>query len=319
MHRAIMVAASDGALLRCVSVIVAPASAPRLLSLVCVALVLAVGGGCERGGSVADGPAAAVAGVTPDQAETPNGAEAPGQVEPPAVVLPDAEGILSRAAEAMGGREAIDRVQSFYYRGKIEMVGQNIHGNLEIWWKGGDFFMEQVVPGIGEMRAGKQGDTIWADDPINGKRMLSGIEAEQHAWASSLLLAAEWKRYFDSAKTIAERTVAGKTIHEVELSAASGLTVEMSFDSTTGLQVGQTFEQVTPMGKQPFDVTFSDYREVDGIKIAFKQVIDAKVQTVVQVIEVVELGAPVDESKFAYPRAGGDVVVQPKATPVAGG
>ncbi|MCA9649928.1 MAG: hypothetical protein KC501_08465 [Myxococcales bacterium] len=220
--------------------------------------------------------------------------------------------MLDRAAVAMGGRQAIDTIQSFHYRGTIEMLGQNIRGDLRIWWKGGDFYMEQIVPGIGEMRAGKQGDRIWADDPVNGRRRLTGIEAEQHTWASSLLLAADWKRYFDEAQTIAEREVDGHRILDVRLSSATGLEVTMSFDADTGLQVGQSFEQVTPMGRQPFDVTFEDYRDVDGIKIAFRQVIDAKFQKIVQVIEEVELNAAVDEGLFAQPGSA-DVVRRPSA------
>jgi len=240
------------------------------------------------------------------------GAEgASAEVEPPAPTLPDAESVLARAAEAMGGREAIDRVHSFYYRGTIDLVGQNIHGDLQIWWKGGDFFMEQIVPGIGEMRAGKEGEEIWAEDPVNGRRILAGVEAEQHAWASTVLLAADWKRYFDRAETIAEREVVGKKILDVRLASASGLEVVMSFEAESGLQVGQSFEQLTPMGKQPFEVSFQDYRDVDGIKIAFKQVIDAKVQKVVQVIDKVEINAEVDESRFAFPRRGADLVRQP--------
>lgn len=230
--------------------------------------------------------------------------------------LPEAQGVLDRATEAMGGKAAIARVQSFHYRGTIDMVGHNIHGDLEIWWEAGDFYMEQKVPGIGTMRAGKRGDEIWAEDPIHGRRRLFGVEAEQHAWASSVLLAAEWKRYFERAQTVAERTVDGKRIYDVRLESGSGLEVVMSFDAESGLQVGQGFEQVTPMGKQPFEVRFEDYRDVDGIKLAYRQVIDAKIQQVVQEITEVEINPAIDESRFAMPRGEGvDVVVAPDAPP----
>jgi hypothetical protein len=262
-----------------------------------------LGSACDRGGQDA-GPAAGT----------------PAEVDPAAAAsltapeLPAAEAILDRAAQAMGGTEAIARVESFYYRGTLEMVGQNIRGDLEIWWKGGDFFMEQVVPGIGVMRAGKLGGEIWSEDPIHGRRKLTGVEAEQHAWASSLLLAAEWKRYFDHAKTLGARKVDGHMVYDVQLSAASGLEVTMSFDAESGLQVGQSFSQVTPMGKQPFEVRFEDYREVEGLQLAYRQIIDAKVQQVVQVITEVRLNAEVDASKFAYPRTGADVVRQAAPT-----
>lgn len=273
-------------------------------------IALVLGSACDSGPS-AEGTAPAQAAAS----EVAAGAAA-SDAAPAVPELPAAEAILDRAAVAMGGKEAIAGVESFYYRGTIEVVGQNIRGDLEIWWKGGDFFMTQAVPGIGEMRAGKQGDEIWSEDPIYGRRKLSGVEAEQHAWASSLLLAAEWQRYFDRAKTVGKRVADGHTIYDVELAAASGLQVVMSFDADTGLQVGQSLEQVTPMGRQPFDVRFEDYRQVDGIEIAFRQVIDAKIQQMVQVITEVRINPDVDESKFAYPRTGADVVRQPK--PAAG-
>lgn len=273
-------------------------------------LAVALLAGCERGSAPPEGngdPPAAPGGDQPSG--DAGGAKA---AEPPAKPLPQAQGILDRATAAMGGREAIDAIDSFHYRGTVEMLGQNIRGELRIWWKGGDYYMEQVIPGIGEMRAGKRGDQIWADDPINGRRTLSGAEAEQHTWASSILLAADWQRYFDRAQTVAERTADGTTLYDVKLGSASGLEVTMSFDAESGLQVGQTFEQITPMGRQPFDVTFDDYREIDGVKIAFRQEIDAKFQKIVQVIDEVQLNAEVDESKFAFPRTGSDLVRQPK-------
>lgn len=267
-------------------------------------LVLALGSACQQDSTSAGTGASASASASAGAEAKP----AAGEPAAAAVELPAAEGILERAVVAMGGKDAIDRVQSFYYRGTLEMKGQNIKGDLEIWWKGGDFFMVQVVPGFGEMRAGKQGDEIWAQDPINGLRRLSGVEAEQHAWASSLLLAAEWHRYFQTAKTIAAREVDGRKLYDVELGAASGLRVVMSFDAESGLQVGQSFEQITPMGTQPFEVRFEDYREVEGIKLAYRQIIDAKVQQVVQVITEVRLNADVDAAQFAYPRTGTDLV-----------
>ncbi|MCA9704780.1 MAG: hypothetical protein KDK70_02885 [Myxococcales bacterium] len=277
-------------------------------------LVLSLGGACNKNGAPAERAAAAKTEGPEGPAGEPKAepGEPKAEASPPRPDLPAATGLLQKAALAMGSAEALAKVQSFYYRGTIEMKGQNIRGDLQIWWKGGDFFMEQVIPGIGEMRAGKRGDEIWAEDPINGPRRLSGIEAEQHAWASSLLLAAEWNRYFDTAQTVGERAVDGRTVYDVELSAASGLAVTMSFDAESGLQVAQSFEQVTPMGKQPFDVRFEDYREVEGVKLAFRQVIDAKVQQVIQEITEVKINAEVDESRFGYPHAG-DVVRQPPA------
>src|SRR5690606_22297510 len=110
----------------------------------------------------------------------------------------------------------------------------------------------------GTVRAGKAGDVVWAEDPITGLRELEGAEAEQHMWASSLQLAAEWTRYFEKASTVGERVLDEKKVYDVELVAATGGKVTMSFDAETGLQVAQSFQQVTPLGSLPVTVKMQD-------------------------------------------------------------
>ena len=228
--------------------------------------------------------------------------------------LPDAEAVLAKAVEAVGGKDKLATITSFHLVGKLLVTGQNITGDLELWWKDGDFYTEQKMVGIGEIRAGKQGAKIWSEDPINGRRELTGLEAEQHTWASSLLLAADWKRYFATAETIGQRDKDGKTLYDVKLKSASGAEVELTFDAESGLQVAQKFQQDTPLGKMPVAVEMQDYRDVDGLKLPFKQVTDASLAKATQEIVSIEFNVPVDTAKFAMP-TGGAPVVEGKAPP----
>jgi hypothetical protein len=272
----------------------------RTLAQALFAVALVVGGACKDS---AEGSPQAQADRTP--AASAGESSAGGEAESG---LPAAEKVLERAVEAAGGRATLDAVESFYLAGQISIPGQNIEGNIEIWWKGGDFYTEQQMHGIGKLRAGKSGSTIWSDDPINGLRRLEGAEAEQHTWASSLLPAADWKRYFETAETVEQREVEGATVLDVKLTSGSGAEVVMTFDADTGLQVQQKYEQVTPMGKMPVSVKLQDYREVDGIKIAFEQVTDATLAKAMQTITKVELNLDVDTSTFAMPAANHETV-----------
>jgi hypothetical protein len=85
----------------------------------------------------------------------------------------------------------------------------------------------------------------------------------------------------------------------------------MTFDAESGLQLAQKFSQVTTFGKTPVEVTFEDWRDVDGIRFAFRQVTDAKVTKLEQTLERVEIGAEVDSGKFAMPSGGAEVVALP--------
>jgi len=227
-----------------------------------------------------------------------------------AATLPAATELLDKAVEAQGGRAKFDAITSLYLEGTTEVSAQKIRGDMKLWWKDGDFYIEQQMIGIGTQRAGKQGDVIWTEGPINGLRKLSGSEAEQHAWASSPSLPAHWQRYFDKAETTAEREHHGKKVYDVKLTSKTGANVTLSFDAVSGLQVVQAFKQVTPMGEVPLAVEFDDYRDVDGIKLPHKQVTDLMVATATQTLTKVEIGAAVDTSKFAMP-TGGTAVVSP--------
>lgn len=222
--------------------------------------------------------------------------------------LPDAATLLQQSAEASGGREKIDAIESYHVTGKVSAPKIGVTGSTEMWWKGGDFFMVQTLEGIGTTRSGKQGEVIWTDDPIYGLRRLQGQEAEQHWWASSLMLAAQWNRHFAKAETVAARETDGKTLYDVKLTSKSGTEVTLTLDAESKLQVAQAFEIVNPMGKTPAKTELDDYREVDGIKVPFKMRSDVTVVQMEQEITEVEFNVDVDASKFAMPTGDTEVV-----------
>lgn len=263
---------------------------------------LAAASGCTKRSESDTGSAQASANGEPSAADQ-GGAEAE-----PDPDLPSAQTLIEKAVDAVGGRDKLDAIHSFHHAAEISIAGQNIAGDTKMWWKDGDFYTEGHMAGLGEFRAGKSGDVIWSEDPINGLRKLEGAEAEQQAWASSLMLVADWKSYFESAQTEAQREIDGRKVYDVKLTSDTGTEVLLSFDAESGLQVAQSFEQVTPMGSMPVELKMEDYREVEGVKVAFTQVTDASLAKATQSITKLEINPEVDTSKFAMPTSGADVV-----------
>lgn len=284
--------------------------ARTILLMVVMALALA----CDKGS--ADGK---TDGKTDGKATADaKGGDAKGDAKagtPAANGLPEATAVLDKAVAAVGGKDKVEAIQSFYVEGQLAVSGQNITGEMKLWWKGGDFYTEQTMIGIGTIKGGKQGDTIWSQDPINGLRKLAGTEAEQYSWGSSLLLAADWQRYFTTAETVGERELDGKKVYDVKLTSKSGANVQLTFDATSGLQVAQEFKGSTPLGEMPIAVKLEDYREVGGLQLPYKQVTDAKLAEATQTITKIELGGAIDETKFAMPSGGAEVVTPPAVGP----
>lgn len=267
---------------------------------------------CDDAVVAADGkPAPAKPDAPTAAAPTKDVAPAPVDV----ASLPAATELLEKAVEAQGGRARWDALTSLYFEGETSVMAQKVGGKMKLWWQAGDFYVEAEMIGVGIVRAGKQGDVIWTEDPVSGLRNVTGAEAEQHAWASSPSLPAQWQRHFAKAETIGQREIGGKKAYDVQLTAKSGSTVTLSFDAETGLQLAQSFKQITPMGEVPLSIELQDYREVDGFKLPFVQVTDLKIAKATQTLTKVEFGVPVDATKFAMPTSG-TTVVKPGPKPV---
>jgi len=219
-----------------------------------------------------------------------------------------AEELLAEAVEAMGGAAKFDALQSFYSEATLSTGSLGLTGTAKTWWRGGDFYNESEMPGVGQMKIGRLGDQVWGNDPISGLRALSDKEAEQAMWSASLCLAHNWKRYFKSVSGPVAAVEDGKRVLEISLTTPLGDVVVLRLDAETKLPVSQSFTQVSPLGSMPMKVRFKDYRETDGLKIAFQQELDASITKLVSTTVKMEFNAPVDESKFAMPGAAQAVV-----------
>ncbi len=254
-------------------------------------LVSLVFAACSGGAANSDAAAGSTAGK-------PVAAAQPGKP-----VLPHAEQLLTEAVEAMGGAEKFAGLKSFYAESKLDMGTMALTGTVKTWWRGGDFYNEVEMPGAGQMRMGSLANKAWSDDPISGLRMLAGKEAEQALWSATQCLACDWKRYFTKAETTAVKDVEGKQLAEITFTSAAGDTVVLRLDTTTRLPVSQSFEQASPVGPMPVTVYFKDFRDVEGMKIPFEQVIDNSLTKASSTTTKIELNAVVDDTKFAMPGA----------------
>ena len=264
-------------------------------------------GGCAKsngdGAAKADGKEAAKG----------DGAKDSGADGKAAAALPKAEDLLTKSVEAAGGKAAFAKVESFYYQGQLEIAGQKLEAKAELWWKNGDFYTEQNMGGVGKVRAGKKGGKIWADDPVNGLRDLKGLEAEQVTWQSHMMLPVEWQSYFSRAETVREDKVGDKPVYVVKLTSASGAELEMMFDKAGGLWTGMKFTQDTPMGKIPVTLALEDYREVSGIKIAFKQVTEMPLANATMEMQKLDVNVEISEARFEKHAADAEVVKKGEA------
>ena len=242
----------------------------------------------------------------PEQTDATADASKPAaEVEEPEVSqenLPAAEDMLAKAVAALGGQEKIESIKTFYAEAETVIPQQNITSVAKTWWKDGRSYVEQEMPQVGVFKVWTTPDGVWSEDPINGLRKLEGQELAQARWGESLVLVADWEKYFDAAQTKGRRKKDDKTLIDVELTSESGANLKIAFDEESGLPLEQSFVQVSPNGNMPLTVYIQEYEEVDGLKREKKTVTDMTLLEATTTMKSFEAGAKVPDKKLLPPK-----------------
>jgi hypothetical protein len=217
--------------------------------------------------------------------------------------LPSAAAIHARYLEALGGRTAIAAQTNVRLLGRIEVPAQGISGTIEIATATPPrIFSRIVIPGMGEILSGFDGTTAWSINPAMGPMVLSGRAREQMEQQADLHLPLHLDRWVDSMKVLGAVEFSGKPTYEVQVWLRTGENFREYYDRETGLLVGVSRTQASPMGDLPATSVLDDYRDVGGVRMA--GTIRLTVMGIEQVIRVDSVSlAPIPDSVFALPAA----------------
>jgi hypothetical protein len=98
-----------------------------------------------------------------------------------------------------------------------------------------------------------------------------------------------------------KESVNGHDAYVIEATPQDGAAETMWFDADSGLHVRTQREGEGPNGKVTFDMTFDDYREVDGIKLPFVMHFSLGDFAFVIKLSEVKHNVPIDDAKFDKP------------------
>jgi hypothetical protein len=77
--------------------------------------------------------------------------------------------------------------------------------------------------------------------------------------------------------------------------------VRLYFDQSSGLLVRMVRYAETPVGRNPTQIDYADYRDADGVKIPFRWTLSRLNGRFTIQIADVKSNVPVDDAKFARP------------------
>jgi hypothetical protein len=219
--------------------------------------------------------------------------------------LRPAEAILRDYARAIGGEEAWKRHRSLYMKRQVQAKGMAIDGTEERYaTSAGQLLSVSVLPGMGTFRQGSDGKVRWSEDPINGLRILEGVEDEEArldaTWNAEVQLASSYEKVRSVKPPVPPP--AGQRYECVELVAKVAPPAVTCFDARTHLRVLQKGTHAGPQGPTPYLTLFRDWRELGGMKIPYGEETTAGPLTMEARVLEVKLDSPLDPKMFAVPR-----------------
>ncbi len=222
----------------------------------------------------------------------------------PQVALPSADQVLDKYVKAIGGKAALEKLTSRVSKGTLVMDQLPGPAPEEIYAKASNKqYMVTDLSSFGQAKRGFNGVVGWEDNPQNGMRDITGPELVAMKRDADFYRAIKLRELYPKMTVKGKESVNGHDAYVLEATPPEGAAETMYFDADSGLLVRTARETEGPNGKFTLDVTFDDYREVDGIKLPF--VLHFSLGDFAFVIKLSEVkhNLPIDDAKFDKPAA----------------
>ena len=234
----------------------------------------------------------------PDSSATP----IPKPIPSPSVKLPAAKAIVAKYVKAIGGREALLKHKSRYQTGSIELSPMGVKGTIESYSRSDDRALTKVsLAGVGDILDGFDGTMGWTSNPVQGSRIKEGKELQQAKRLSTFAREANLEKIYTTL-TVRGTEKVGDRYSYVIVASTEGLPDDiLYFDTETGLMLRSDSVAIVPEGQQTTTTFYEDYRDVNGIKTAFRLRAKTPAFEITTIVSEIKYDVPIEDSKFARP------------------
>lgn len=232
--------------------------------------------------------------------------------------LPQGRDILAKHVEAVGGADKIRSLKATHIKGEFQMPAFDLKAPLTIWLaRPQNARFEMEIPGMGKVIKGTNGEIGWEVSDITGPRILEGVELSQFLREADGLADLHPEKYFKSIECRGTEEVDGKMCYVVELTSKNEEeSVETRYyDKETYLLVKNKQVQRTNMGDLAAETHISDYRDLNGMKVAHRIEVNVMDQQQVLSMQEFEFNPDMADGTFDTPEAIQELLTADEESP----
>ena len=217
--------------------------------------------------------------------------------------------VVDKYVQAVGGKDAIQKVTSRVMTGSIESpatgdAGSLVPGAIEVDEKAPNKRVVDIIfPGTGEDHQGFDGVSGWFVDPDEGPQDLPAAALPSVKLESEFYREIHLRDLFPKMALKGTTKVNGQDAVVVEAPHADGTIEAFYFDAASGLLVRDDVPVDVPdEGHTTVENDFSDYRDVDGVKLPFAiHQTSPDFEYIIKFKEIRQ-NVPIDDAKFQKPK-----------------
>jgi photosynthetic reaction center cytochrome c subunit len=217
-----------------------------------------------------------------------------------AKTLPSSDAILDKYLQAVGGRDAVEKITSRVEKASLTTPnGQEV--SIDIYAKAPDKRISMMHMKDGDSVTAFDGHQGWLSNPGRPVRPMSEQDNNVAKLDADLHFAADVKQLFANFHVFESEKIGDREVYLVVASNEGKPPVRLYFDAQSGLLVRMIRYTESPLGRNPSQVDFADYRDADGVKIPFRWTLARPGQRFTIQVSAVKQNIPVEDSEFAMP------------------
>lgn len=175
------------------------------------------------------------------------------------------DAVLKKFVQALGGREALERITNSIANATVTMAGMEL--SLELYRAAPAQQATRIdIPGMGVMHEVFDGQRAWSANPFAGNTEKTGEELAKTARDAAFHLPLRMKELFAPLSYLRAQTLDGREVEVLEARMTGGAVERFYFGADNGLLVRRDSEFAAATGQVKTQSLLEDYRAVDGVQ-----------------------------------------------------
>jgi photosynthetic reaction center cytochrome c subunit len=210
-----------------------------------------------------------------------------------------ADPVIDAYLKAVGGAEAIAKIKSVTEKASMAMGPRSVA--VDIYEQAPDRRVSVAHMGDKESVTAYNGSEGWLATPGRPVRTMNADEQYGAKLDAQFLVPSDPRKAFAELHVVQPDTIDGKEVNVLIGKNGDQAPVRLFFDKQTGLLVRMLRFANTPLGQNPAQVDFADYRDENGTKIPHEWTIARPFGRFTMKVDSVQVNAPMDETRFQKP------------------